>query len=231
MRKVSYDEYKAAAGMNDELIKWWRKRSQLALAFGRGEAYKSLGYIELDAVATVLTTFLNARGVDRKTAAQIVRIHWPVWTRAVAMVEAGYRNKDAPPIFFAVIEFINGDGKPAHVAAAGTIAEADAIAAQALQIAKGARPIGSLAVSMTDALFTVRQNAAKAKPKFDWLDKFVWPLGDPRLEKICQDGEEALARAVREVRSQRGKEDLSRRAGIMARALMEADLPHDEDIH
>ena len=227
MRRVGFEEYKAASGISDELIKRLRKRTQLALAFGRGEAYQSLGYIELDAVATVLTTFLNARGIDRKTAAQIVRIHWPIWTRAVAMVEAGYRKKDAPPIFFAVIEFINGDGKPAHVAAAGTIAEADAIAAEALKIAKGARPIGSMAVSVTDVLFTVRQNAAKAN--FDWLDKFVWPLGDPRLEKICQDGKEALARAVREVRSQRGKEDLSRRAGIMARALMEADLPHDEE--
>lgn len=227
MRAVAYDEFLAAAGLNMQALLSLRRRHQLALAFGRAEAFKGLGYVEVDAVGPTLTRQLNARGMDRTMAAQIVRVHWPVWLRAVAIVEAEFRKRAVEPVFFTVIDFVNSHGAGSHIAAAGTLAQADQIAAAALKIAHGSRPVGSTAVSVTDALLEVRRNAADAG--FDWLDDFLPPLGNPHLEKLLHDGEDMLDRAIATARTQKAKEELARRAGLIARAEFEASLPHDDD--
>ena len=118
-----------------------------------------------DAVATVLTTFSNARGVDRKTAAQIVRIDRPVWTRAVAMVKAGHRNKDVLPIFFCG-DRVHQWRRKARACGGGWH---DCRSRRHCRPSFGHRRrvlarSGRSLVSMTDALFTVRKTPPRPNP-------------------------------------------------------------------
>src|SRR5215831_9895646 len=106
MRVITFAEFLTATDWDIEKLKMLRKRDLIALAFGRRDAYATLGYIELDAVGACLAEDL-AESYDRKFAAQLVRVHADEWTRVVARAEA---SKSA--VFFMIIEFEPKGGGP-----------------------------------------------------------------------------------------------------------------------
>ena len=224
MRSVKFAELLAASALNIQRLKVLRQRRQVALAFGRSDCYESLGYVELDAVAALLADALTDK-LDRDLAVEIVLDQWGTWARVVALAE-----KIRPaPAFFYVIGYEDAKGRRGNLTLGSRLdsRERENLVAIAADIQKrfsvAARDF--VVVEMASILADARRNA-KAKG-YDFSDKFLPVWGDPKLEEILRPFDETRPdRAI--VITEREKDNVAedaRRAGIMARAIVEAKLP------
>jgi hypothetical protein len=199
MRAITYEQFLAGAGLNLQRVKMLRRHDYAACAFGRREILKGLGYIELDCVAPLLVDALYSV-FPMKFAAELVRVHADTWTMAVAAAE---HTDD--PVFFTIVEFMTPEGQRTHTSRITDIDDPYQIVVAATKEA-GMPAVRSVAVNMKGILADVRKNARKAR--VDLSTPFLPHPDDPRLAEI-------LAPYVEE----RDK------AGILARALVEAQLP------
>jgi hypothetical protein len=224
MRGVTYRELLETAGFDHQRLKVLRQRGQVALAFGRSDIYESLGYIELDCVAALLADVLTEK-LDRTLAAEIVRDQWGVWSRVVAAAEAS----GGVPAFFYVVEYENQKGKRWHMTVGSML---DSLKernlreiAEDLRKRAGVTARNYVVVEMQSILADVRANAKRAK--HDFSAPFLPPYGSAELEEVLRPFDEDMPdRAV--VITDRAKEEAAehaRRAGIRARASVEASLP------
>jgi hypothetical protein len=208
MHAISFEEFLAGSALGMEQLKLLRRRDQTACAFGRREVYKSIGFVELDCVATLLANAL-ASSFDRTFAAQLVRVHCDQWLPCVARAEAG------KPAFFTIVESFNKTGKRQHVACGTETDDPYKIAAD-VGHATGVPVRRTVAVNVAGILADVRANAKRAG--LNWSEAFAPPEGDPRLDEIMrpyvEERDKAIDIAVK-----------ARRAGIKARALVEASIP------
>jgi hypothetical protein len=222
MRPITFSEFLAAAGLTIEKIKVLRQRDQIALAFGRSDAYQSLGYVELDAVGARLAELLTEK-LDRNIAAHIVRDQWGVWSRVVAQAEA---TKAGPSKFvdFMVVECEDPQGKRQPMTLGTMTEDLRAIRAD-IEKRTGLIARSYVAVEMMTTVEDVRRNAKRAG--YDWSAPFLPPPGSPKLEEILKPYDENMPdRAiVVTTKAQKDEAERARRAGIMARALIEAGLP------
>ena len=85
--RLSLAELLTVTDTDQGMLKAWRRRNHVALAFGRTDAYESMSYIALDAVAILLADTL-AKSYRRTFAAHLVRVYWDIWGYAVAHAEA-----------------------------------------------------------------------------------------------------------------------------------------------
>jgi hypothetical protein len=214
MRPITFPEFLAATDLNNERIKVLRQRDQIALAFGRSEAYQSLGYIELDAVAHGLAEVL-ADKLDRTLAANIVRDLWGVWTRIAAQAETR-------PAFLFVIEYEDKKGRRDYMVL-GKHTDS-VLEARAVVMKLGLTPKNYFIVDMPDLLATVRRLADQAG--YDFKAPFLPPFGSAKLEEVLEPFKETdRAVVVTTDKAKQERAEQARRAGIMARATIEANLP------
>jgi hypothetical protein len=209
MRSITFDEYLAASGLDVQKLKLLRRRDQIAGAFGRRECWKGLGFIELDCVAPMLVDALASVFV-KEFAAQLVRVHADQWSIAVAKADA----EPEAPVFFTIVEFLNPGGKRHHVACLTTTDDPYQIVTDASK-ATGQPAVRSVAVNIRGVLEDVRRNARRAK--IDFKAPFL-PAPGPELDALLapyvEERDKAIDIAVK-----------ARRAGIKARALVEASIP------
>jgi len=219
MHSLTLANVLAASGTDINNLKIQRHRGQVALAFGRSDAYASLGYVGLDAVAARLATVLTQTMQQRTLASRIVRDQWGVWCRVVAMAEAA---PPAVPCLFYVIEVEHPNGRKGHVSVASCLDSRDegnlrAIAAD-LRERTGAVARTFVAVEMHTILDDVRRNAERAG--FDLSGAFLPPFGDARLDEVLQPYDDAMP--DRAVVVFDGRENVPlRAAGVAAREAME----------
>ena len=130
-------------------------------------------------------------------------------------------------MFFAVVEFEPKNGGPrSHLACGSVDADPGQIALEATWQARGFEPVHVVAVNMNRILARVRDNARRAG--FDLDAAFLPAPSDPRLAAILKPYTELRDEAIQRVmKAKHDKEDLARRAGLVARAIMEAvdELP------
>ncbi len=222
MRSLSFDELLAAANLSEGALGVLRQRKQIALAFGRRDAYRALRYVELDAVGVLLAEDLS-RNFTRKIAAQIVRVHGDVWAAAVGAAE-----NSEEPIFFFVLEATNPSGERAHLTTWAPLAGINKMLdemAQQLVAAGYTKPRLSSAF-INQAIEQVRANAKKAK--IDLSGRFMVSPESPEFRKLIEPYVEIRDRAKARLGQIRRLEDLTQRAGNQSRAIFEADLPEED---
>ena len=206
MRQITFAEFIAGAAISTEQLKVLRRRGQIACAFGRREAFQSLGFVALDCVATVLADRL-ATVFERTQAALLTRLHFDIWARVVAAAE----TDPAAPAFFAVAEFVDRKGRRTHVAL-GTRTDDPAAIKRDVDRATGLSTIHTVAVDVGGVIADVRANASAAG--YDFAAPFLPPPGeklDEILAPYAAERDRAISIAVK-----------ARRAGIKARELVEA---------
>jgi hypothetical protein len=220
MRLITFREFLAATGLTVPKIKVMRQRDQIALAFGRREAFEKLDYIELDAAAALLADELMIV-FDRGLAAWIVRLHCSIWARVVAIADA--TNE---PAFFSVVEF-ELEGQLTHRAAGGTSGNTQEIIREVSKETPGWTPVRAVAVNMSRILQRARDNARRKG--CDLSEPFLPAPNDPQLDLLLKPYEtlvdEAVAAYAKMVKAGEAQLEAARRAGIVARANVEASLP------
>ncbi len=222
MRIIDFQVFMAAAGWDLQALRTLRRRGQVALAFGRSDVYASLSYIELDAVAACLADDL-AQSFDRTFAAQLVRVHCDEWAASVARAETS-----PTPTFFAVIEYEpvgRAKGKRSHLVCSASTPDAQqiALAASLTPQAASYEVVRVVIANISRIVARVRENAKRAG--FDLSDPFLPPPDSPQFKAIFKSYSEIRDHAVASVMANRkDKADLARRAGLLARATVEASV-------
>src|SRR6516165_10289634 len=74
---------------------------QVALALGCENPAHAGWYLYLDGIAVMLTSMLNATGIDLKPAADAVREHWEAWLELASRAERAPLPENSE-LFFAV---------------------------------------------------------------------------------------------------------------------------------
>ncbi len=213
MRIIDFKTFMAACGLTVENLKAYRRRDQIALAFGRRDAYASLSYIELDPTAVILTDELAA-SFGRKIAAQLVRVWCDEWGKVVAVSEA-----TKAPSYFWVVEFEKG-GKRSHKVAGTTTSDVNKIRQAMQPQARGYQFIRAIPVDVTGIIARVRANAKVAG--FDLSDPFLPAPTSKTFAGIFGPYTEIRDRAVANIKNR--DDDQTRRAGLLARANVEATI-------
>ncbi len=193
MQRLTLDELLLVTDTPINQFKALRIRKQLALAFGRSDAYASLAYVELDGVALMLADAL-AESHGRQFAARVVRVYWDVWGAVVARAEADASQAAK----FCVVDFTTADGKSAHlVCGAGGVISDEEIAAKtaATPQAAGAEAKRIVCVNLTRLIRFMREHAARHG--IDLLrSSFLPPADDPRTIDLLWPWAEARGRAI-----------------------------------
>jgi hypothetical protein len=224
MRSISYEEFRDTTGLTPDRLKVLRQRGHTVRAFGASEIYESLGYIELDVVAVRLADVL-AEKLDRTLAADLVRDQWGVWSRVVAVAEAA---PDAP-IFWYVVEYETKKGERWYLTVGSDLDSRSDInlreLAQDLYQRAGVVAKNYVVVEMQSVLADVR--AAAERAKHDFTAAFLPPYGSDELEQVMKPFDETTPdRAIIVNDKAKAKAaDVARRAGILARAKVDASLP------
>jgi hypothetical protein len=220
MRTIDYAELLAVTGLTVERLTVLRQRDQVALAFGRGDAYASLGYLALDAVAVRLVDVLSEK-IERTMAAQVVRDQWGVWSRVAAVAE------DAPPaipVLFYVIEFEKRNGRRGHLTCGSTLdsRQDDNLRKIAADLYKrtGVTARSYVVVEMHTVLDDVRRAAERAGR--DFSDRFLPPIGSPALDEVLKPYDDAMPDRAVIVGKPNKVTERAKHAGVLARATMEA---------
>jgi hypothetical protein len=92
--RLTLDELLTITDTSEDALKSMRRRGQIALAFGRSDAFRSLWYLPVDAVAMLLTMAL-AKVYGAGIAAQMVRMFGGAWLTVVAQAEADFSRAKA----------------------------------------------------------------------------------------------------------------------------------------
>jgi hypothetical protein len=227
MRRIGYTELMTVEHLNNDRLKVLRQRDCVAIAFGQANFYESSFLTEVDAAANRLNMAI-ARSVDRELAAKMVRDLWGAWMRVLAMAE------DLPPnvpTFFYVIryQFRNGDDGWIGL---GSMLDTSATDDNLRKVAKevhsltGTNATDVLGFNMTALLAAVRKDAKAAG--YDWSDRFLPPFGSKQLDELLHDPEAPDRVIVTTPKQLADRSERARRAGILARAKVEASLPPKE---
>ena len=213
-----FREMLAAAGVSIDALKTLRHRHQAVFAFGRTDAYKSLGWVPLDAVAAVLATHLTNACGKRDFAAGVVRDYCDQWAKAVAAHET-----ERVPSYFVILEFrLPPDGALAHLAFPSPTADMQEIAKAVRQWpqSKGLPIFRMTVADIGDVVKQVRENARKAghdgaRPgSFRPMKARNSRSCSPSIEKSATRGLPPQAAARRpsaaRMRSQNGRQDHAR---------------------
>ena len=229
MQRLTLDELLLVTDTPINQFKALRIRKQLALAFGRSDAYASLTYVELDGVALMLADAL-AESHGRQFAARVVRVYWDVWGAVVARAEADASQAAK----FCVVDFTTADGKSAHlVCGAGGVISDEEIAAKtaATPQAAGAEAKRIVCVNLTRLIRFMRENGARHG--INLIDSPFLPAApdDQRTIDLLTPWAEARARAIEMVGAMKVKDEkAAARAGLLARAALEAYMPKPEGV-
>jgi hypothetical protein len=210
MRSISFPEFLAASGLDNQRLKVLRSRRQVALSFGRDQAYESLGYIELDVVAPVLADGLAGR-IGRRDAAALVLNQWPSWTAAAAIAE----EVKPEPVHYFVVNYLDQKGRPGRLPVCTRQWDLRAIAND-VRRRFGVNPKDYVAMDMTEVISEVRR-AARAHG-FDFSEPLLPLWGDPQLAEILKPFDAGPDR-ITVVTPKEAK-----RGGVLGRAKIEADL-------
>lgn len=222
MRSLTLKQTTTISGTPKGALDSLRQRGHFAGAFGRSDAYESLGWIPLDSFAIFLNDTLAER-YPRAEAAQIVRIHCDVWSAAVAMAE---EHPDQPALF-CVVDFYPG-GKRAHLCCATTSTNLDEIAQR---VAMTPQALGAIAkrissVNATRLIKWLRGNAAKHG--IDLSTPFLPPVNSPEFAEIFAPYVDVRDAAIATVKQRKAKAELAKMAGQRARAALEARLAGED---
>jgi hypothetical protein len=226
MRRLTLAELLKVTATPPEALKSLRRRDQIALAFGRREAYDSLSYIELDAVGLLLTDAIGRAYNNLTTAAQLLRIYGDVWAGVVGEAEADLRHDKS----FCIVDLADADEpRPlehikAHYACGANESDPDKIAkfVERYSPTPGLVAVRVNCVNVSHLIRFIRKTAAKHG--IDLLGAFMPPPSDPRFKEFVQPYEDLRDKAIFEVRARKAREALAREVGERARRLMEADL-------
>jgi hypothetical protein len=212
MRLYPFKAFMAASDLSVENLKALRRRDHVALAFGRRDAYASLKYLEIDPVAVLLADKL-APPFGRSVAAQMVRMHCDQWAQVVAVAET-----TKTPAYFWVCEF-EKDGKRSHLVAGATTSDVNQIRQAMQPQARDYQFSQAIPVDITGIIARVRANTKSAG--FDYSDPFLPAPDSKAFKEIFQPYTEIRDRAVATFKDQA---DQARRAGLLARAKVEASI-------
>ncbi len=224
MRIITYPEWLGGAGFANPRLKVLRQRRHVVGAFGRREAWANLDYVELDCVAPCLADDLTPI-FERDLAVNLVALYFAEWAVAVA-----HADQSNAPIFLCLIEY-GEPGKPSgpksHFVGVSTTGDPEQLTfdASLKPETHGLEPERVAAVNVSRILARVRDNARRAG--FDFSERFLPAPDDPLLADILAPYREARDAALAkhaEKQKQKGRDDRSRRAGILARAAMEARI-------
>ena len=165
--------------------------------------------------------------MERALAAKIVRDQWGIWARVVAVAET--LPAGAPALFY-VIEYKDQKGRRGHMTVGSTLdsREEQNLRDIAADIHKRTGVIARsyVVVELQSVLADVRRNAKNAG--YDWSDPFLPLYGDPRLEEILKPYDDSApdrAIVIGNPKAVTREAERARRAGILARANVEANLP------
>lgn len=208
MRLYPFKAFMAAAALSVENLKAYRRRDQIALAFGRRDAFASLQYLEIDAVSVLLADEL-AVSFGRTMAAQLTRVHCDKWAEVVAVSEA-----TKSPAYFWVGEFEKG-GKRSHLVAGAATSDVNVVRQKMQAQARGYQYVRVIPVDVTEIIARVRANAESAG--FKMRDPFLPAPDSKAFADIFDNYSKARDRAIDEA-------DQARRAGLLARAKVEASI-------
>jgi hypothetical protein len=227
MQRLSLNEVLLVTDTPINEFKALRIRKQLALAFGRSDAYASLSYVELDGVGLLLADAL-AESHGRQFAAHAVRVYWDIWGFVVARAEAD----PSQAAKFCIVDFMTKSGKAANlVCGAGGVISDEEIAAQlaATPQAAGAEATRIVCVNLTRLIRFMRENGARHG--INLMGPFLpWP-DDQRTIDLLAPWTEARARAIEMVGAMTAKDEkAATRAGTLARSALEAYLPKPEGV-
>jgi hypothetical protein len=222
MRVITYKDLLAATGLNNDHLKVLRQRRQIALAWGRSDAYAPFLYFEIDVFAHALTNAL-ASIFTRSFAASIVRVHFDVWGGLVARTDA-----TGEQVYFGVVEVVR-PGKPvprSHFTLGANTDDPRALANRVMATpqAHGYIPVRAVGANITGLLAEVRANAAKAG--LDFSDPFLPAPDHPAYAELFGPYTKARDQAIEQVKAltPKGRERWAQRTGEMARAIAEQQL-------
>ncbi len=219
MPRLTLDELLKVTATDVRLFKQLRARKQLAMAFGRSDAYVSLSYVALDGVGFMLADAL-AKSHGRKFAAQVVRVYWDVW----GMVTAYAAADPSKAANFCIVDFRTADGKAAHMVcgASGEIsAEYIALELASTPQAAGAEADRIVCVNVSRLVrFMIDQGARNG---INLLGAFLPPPDDPRTIDLIKPGTVARQHALEVIEAiKAGDEKAAAKAGLLARSAIEA---------
>jgi hypothetical protein len=219
MGPITFDAFLAGSGLSMDGLKNRRRRGELVTAFGRDVAYRSLGYIEADCVGPVLVDVLGSGRLGARRAARILRINFDIWAKTLSIADVGR------PSFLAYVEQRNRFGGELTFAM-GTATDDPAIIKRIADEWTGEWTEHTYAVDMAGVLKTVRANAKRGG--YDFSARFLPPPDSAELAELLAPfvaARDEAARAIREGKADEDIEGRMRRAGILARALVEARPP------
>lgn len=213
MRKLAHADFLALIPASDNLIRQRLHRSQVALAFGRSNIYRSLGYLDLDVVAWMLCELLG-ESLNRTLAARVVRDQWGIWMRLVAQADASPER-----VFWYITTYTDAEGKTQHMTL-GSLLDPDspgalhAIASD-IRARTGVTLQKYFCLDVTETLRRVRERAAEAG--FDFSAPFLPAQGDA-LDELLQPFDDAMPdRAIVTAKH-------AERAGTTSRRLAEESI-------
>jgi len=220
MRSISYTEFQAAAGLNNNRMKVQRFEGALVGAFGRTDVYESMGHLEVDSLAVRLRDLLTEK-LSQKLAADIVRDQWGIWMRVAALAETS-----GQPTFFYVIEYETAKGKRHHMTLGSMLDDrepANLLAiAEDLRARAGVTAKHYVVVEMHELLESVR--AAARDAGFDFSAPFLPPYGSAELDAVLKPFDESAPDRAIVVTGDQQKQQTkhAQRSGAAARATVEA---------
>jgi hypothetical protein len=223
MRAISYEAWRAAADVTEQGLVSLRRRDQIACAWGRNAAYLPLGYFEIDAVAMALVQVLGHL-LEKTRAARLVRREFDIWAQVVANAEYS-----RAPAFFTFVELLDKRGQELSIACGTTTDDPQLIKKMADKMT-GAMTRRTHAINMHGVITDVRANAKRAGYLLN--DPFLPPPGSNELAELLapfKTVRDEIARLTRQgVKLGDAKvEEKIRRAGLLSRALAEANLPEN----
>lgn len=214
MRRINYDDLLTVTGTTRNTFRTHRSRDQIALAFGRSNAYNSMSFVEIDAVAMVLCGTL-AKSYSRPVSAQLVRLDCDRWCEAIAMAEAD-ADRAAN---YCIVDFQDADGVLSHLTCATNSSDLDWISHTVALSPKAFRATAQriTAVNMHPLIRKIQTTAA---------DRGI-ELASPWLPPLGSDDFRDLFAAYAVARN--GSVEIARvrsayRAGELARTMLEGRL-------
>ncbi|MFL5239886.1 MAG: hypothetical protein ACJ8EL_20275 [Rhizomicrobium sp.] len=213
--RITLDELLTVTDISEDALKSMRRRGQIALAFSRNDAYRSLWYLPVDAVAMLLTMTL-AKVYGASIAAQIVRMFGDVWLTVVAQAESDV-SVDA---LFAVSDLIReADGRRAHLARGARDAIPEAIAAELARSPEGKGYVAER-INLVNVSHIIRRiRVTAARHGIDLTSPLMLAPASEEFQELMQ----RYARqenGIVEARARRKREAIARRVGEQVRARL-----------
>jgi hypothetical protein len=209
-----------ATGISLRQFESMKRRDRAAGAFGRNVNSAFEIYYPIDGIGLLLVDKLS-ESYNQKQAAQLTRIHFPIWGTAVAHAE---QNPGTGPSLVIVDMQHDVDGVAGHLAGGAIeIYDLDALAKDIARHGEpGWTPVRVVAINIEPMVKLYRARALKHGVSLP--DRLMPPPNTEAFRAIMAPFEDIRDEALIEMNRRRRHEVIAERVGARARSSFEAAL-------